>query len=177
MQLINSPLFRCTSSKSLHCQQYSRSSIPPASQHFEASQSRNFFTIVRPEGCFQEWWGGCTVWPRRWVEHPQISEQTRRNSGLGADFGNGMRRSTFQWKKRFFREKGGGNSVNEGFGQDFHRKGDSVKRFGPFTEPPDSENWKVAVLIPFPRKSEIVDRPLCWPLCMQTPSKAPLTPP
>ena len=44
-----------------------------------------------------------------------------------------------------------GNSVNERFGKDFHRKGNSVKRFGPFTEPPDSENSKVAVLIPFPK--------------------------
>ena len=26
------------------------------------------------------------------------------------------------------------------FGKDFYRKGNSVKRFGPFTEPPDSEN-------------------------------------
>ena len=55
-------------------------------------------------------------------------------------FGKGMRRSTFQWKKRVFQRKGGGNSVNEGFGKDFYRKGNSVKSFGPFTEPPDSEN-------------------------------------
>ena len=41
---------------------------------------------------------------------------------------------------RLFSEKGGGNSVNRGFGKDFYRKGNSVKRFGPFTEPPDSEN-------------------------------------
>ena len=32
-----------------------------------------------------------------------------------------------------------------GFGKDFYRKGNSVKRSGPFSEPPDSENWKVAV--------------------------------
>ena len=41
--------------------------------------------------------------------------------------------------------------MNEGFGKDFYRKGNSVKRFGPFTELPDSENRKVAVLIPFPK--------------------------
>ena len=47
----------------------------------------------------------------------------------------------FSVKKRVFSEKEGGNSVNEGFGnKDFYRKGNSVKRFGPFTEPPDSEN-------------------------------------
>ena len=27
-----------------------------------------------------------------------------------------------------------------GFGKDFYRKGNSVKRSGPFSEPPDSEN-------------------------------------
>ena len=37
-------------------------------------------------------------------------------------------------------KKGGRHSVNEGFGKDFHRKGNSVKRFRPFSEPPDAEN-------------------------------------
>ena len=36
--------------------------------------------------------------------------------------------------------------MNEGFGKDFYRKGNSVKRSGPFSEPPDSENRKVADL-------------------------------
>ena len=43
-------------------------------------------------------------------------------------------------KKVFFSVKGGGNSVNEGFGEGLYKKGISVKRFGPFSEPPDSEN-------------------------------------
>ena len=30
--------------------------------------------------------------------------------------------------------------MNQGIGRDLYRKGKSVKRFGPFTEPPDSEN-------------------------------------
>ena len=30
--------------------------------------------------------------------------------------------------------------MNQGFGKDFYKKGDSVKRIGPFTEPPDSVN-------------------------------------
>ena len=68
-----------------------------------------------------------------------------RNLGRGCD------EALFSEKKGILSEKGGGNSVNQGFGKDFYRKGDSVKRFGPFTEPPDSENWKVAVLIPFPK--------------------------
>ena len=30
--------------------------------------------------------------------------------------------------------------MNLGFGKDLYRKGNSVKRFGPFIEAPDSEN-------------------------------------
>ena len=30
--------------------------------------------------------------------------------------------------------------MKEGFGKDFYRKGNSVKRSRPFSEPPDSEN-------------------------------------
>ena len=30
--------------------------------------------------------------------------------------------------------------MDEGFGKDFYRKGNSVERLGRFTEPPDSEN-------------------------------------
>ena len=54
--------------------------------------------------------------------------------------GRGCDEALFCEKKGVFSEKRGGNSVNEGFGRDFYRKGDSVKRFGPFNEPPDSEN-------------------------------------
>ena len=43
--------------------------------------------------------------------------------------------------------------MNGGFGKDLYRKGNSVKRSGPFSELPDSENRKVAVLIPFPKNS------------------------
>ena len=73
-----------------------------------------------------------------------------------ADCWEGDATKHFLVKKGFFSEKGGGNSVNQGFGKDFYRKGDSVKRSGPFTEPPDSENWKVAVLIPFPKISSYI---------------------
>ena len=45
----------------------------------------------------------------------------------------------------------GASLTNEwGVWEDFYGKGNSVKRSGPFNEPPDSENWKVAGLIPFP---------------------------
>ena len=59
---------------------------------------------------------------------------------IRGDFWEGDARKHFSVKKRVFSEKGGGNSVNQGFGKDFHRKGNSVKRLAPFTEPPDSEN-------------------------------------
>ena len=45
--------------------------------------------------------------------------------------------------------------MNEGFGKDFYRKGNSVKRSGPFSELPDSESRKVAVLNPFPKISSV----------------------
>ena len=39
-----------------------------------------------------------------------------------------------------------------------YRNGNSVKRSGPFSEPPDSKNWQVAVLIPFPKiSSDLLD--------------------
>ena len=59
---------------------------------------------------------------------------------IRADFWEGDATKHFSVKKRIFSEKGGGNSVNQGFSKDFYRKGNSLKRFGPFTEPPDSEN-------------------------------------
>ena len=31
-------------------------------------------------------------------------------------------------------------SESEGFGKDFYKKANSVKRSGPFSEPPDSDN-------------------------------------
>ena len=46
----------------------------------------------------------------------------------------------FSAKKGVFSEKGARHSVNEGFGKDIYREGNSVKRSRPFGEPPDSEN-------------------------------------
>ena len=63
-----------------------------------------------------------------------------RLARIRADFREGDATKHFSVKKGVFSEKGGGNSVNEGFGKDFYRKGNSVKRFGPFSEPPESEN-------------------------------------
>ena len=78
------------------------------------------------------------------------------SSLIRADFWEGDATKHFSLKKGFFREKGGGNSVNARFGKEFYRKGNSVKRSGPFSDPPESENLKVAVLIPFPKISSQV---------------------
>ena len=55
---------------------------------------------------------------------------------LGADFWEGDATKHFSVNKGFFGEKGGGDSVNGGFGKDFYRKNNSVKRSGRFSEPP-----------------------------------------
>ena len=56
-------------------------------------------------------------------------------------WGRGCDIALFSEKKGVFSEKRGGDSVNElGLVRIFYRKGNSVKRSGPFTEPPDSEN-------------------------------------
>ena len=49
---------------------------------------------------------------------------------IGADFWEGDAMKHFSVRKGLFSEKGGGNSVNEGLGKDFYRKGNSVKRSG-----------------------------------------------
>ena len=85
-----------------------------------------------------------------WVISPSSSCKTTK---IRADFWAGDPTKHFSVKKRGFQWKGGRDSVNEGFGKDFYRKGNSVKRSGPFSEPPDSENWKVADQIHFPKIS------------------------
>ena len=50
---------------------------------------------------------------------------------LGADFWEGDATKHFSVQKGFS-VKRGGDSVNQGFGKDFSRKGNSVKRSGPF---------------------------------------------
>ena len=52
-----------------------------------------------------------------------------------ADFWEGDATKHFSVKKKGVSVKGG-----EAIRKNFYRKGKSVKRFGPFTEPPDSEN-------------------------------------
>ena len=62
---------------------------------------------------------------------------------LSSRFWAGDATKHFQKRMWFFNEEGGRHSVNEGFGEDFYRKGNSVKRSGPFNEPQDSETEKL----------------------------------
>ena len=52
-------------------------------------------------------------------------------------WGRGCDEAEITEEKRLFTR----HSVNEDFGKELYRKGDSVKRFWPFSESPDSENW------------------------------------
>ena len=92
-------------------------------------------------------------------------------SGLWSRSRRGCDEALFNEKQGLFSEKGGGNSVNEGFGKDFYRKGNSVKRSGRFSEPPDSEKWKIAVLIPFPKISSYGIRFEIWNLRWEKPGE------
>ena len=48
--------------------------------------------------------------------------------------------------------------MNERFGKDFYRKGNSMKRSEPFSEPPDSENCKLLSSSPS-RESALIRAP------------------
>ena len=92
---------------------------------------------------------------------------------LGADFWEGDATKHSFSKKKVSSAKRGEGFSDEGFGKDFYRKGYSVKRFGPFSERPDSENWKVAALIPFPK---ITDNGSEWRKFRVVPRSHPLRP-
>ena len=80
--------------------------------------------------------------------HARFQEKTSRQHfckpcrdvSIGADFWEGDATKHFSVKKRFSVKRGEAihNSVNGGFGKDFHRKGNSVKRSRRFSEPLDS---------------------------------------
>ena len=110
------------------------------------------FCRVLPSFCLFFCQGFLDVWP---VQGCAVSYKTRVFNSRPA-FGNsfvapalpplepvfweGDATKRFPVKKGFFSDKEGGNSVNEGFVKAFYRKGNSVKRSGPFSAPPDSEN-------------------------------------
>ena len=63
--------------------------------------------------------------------------------------GRGCDEAKNQWRKAPFHWKGSRHSVNEGNGKEFHRKGNSLKRFRWFSESP-LQKLKISALIPFP---------------------------
>ena len=63
---------------------------------------------------------------------------TKRN--LKRFLGRGCDEALFSERKGVSVKRGEEIPVNGGFGKDFYRKGNSVKRSRPFSEPPDSEN-------------------------------------
>ena len=56
-----------------------------------------------------------------------------------SDFWEGDATKHSPMTKKGFSVKRGRHSVNEGFGKDLYRQGNSVKRSGPFSEPPGSD--------------------------------------
>ena len=71
--------------------------------------------------------------------------------------GKGMRRSKNQWREAPFHWIMARHSVNEGFGKEFYRKSNLVKRLRPFSESPDFKNWNLLRSSP----SQIGSK-LCW---------------
>ena len=94
---------------------------------FEGSQSEKIF------GIFEVFLG---VLEKTKEKKDRGGRDQRQSRSLG----RGCDEALFSEQKGFFSEKGGRNSVNEGFGKDFYRKGNSVKRSGRFSKPPDSQN-------------------------------------
>ena len=66
-------------------------------------------------------------------------------------FGKGMADEALFSEKKGLQWKGGRHSMCGGYPYQFLRERKFSEGSGPFGEPPNSENWKVAVLIPFPK--------------------------
>ena len=62
---------------------------------------------------------------------------------LSRFLGKGSDEALVSEEKGLFSEKEGGIQWKGGFGKDFYRKGNSVKRSGPFSEPPDPKIEKL----------------------------------
>ena len=92
------------------------------SAKFWQKKARNYFCTWHPGALKQ-----ALLASRDVIISSQFSARIRRGFFTVTDAGCP--------KKGFFQWKGGGNSVNEGFGEDFHRKGNSV-----FRGPGDSVN-------------------------------------
>ena len=67
--------------------------------------------------------------------------------------GRGCNEAEISEEKRLFTEWGPGIQRMKAFGKELYRKGNSMKKFRPFSESPDSKKLKFSVLIPFPKFS------------------------
>ena len=76
----------------------------------------------------------------RWSDRQNCSHNVSQKVERIRRFSEANKKLQFSVKNWAFCEKRGGNSVNDGLGKDFYRKGNSMKRSGPFSEPPDPEN-------------------------------------
>ena len=83
------------------------------------------------------WLFSADVWP--WCPHfPAHYQGIQIWNGVS---GRGCDKSRNQWRKAPFHWMRARHSVNEGSGKEFHRKGNSLKSLGPFSEQLDFENW------------------------------------
>ena len=82
-------------------------------------------------------------WVQKWVKSgllgAKVGENGSKPTFQSRFLGSGCDEALFSEKKGFSVKRGEGFSES-GVGKDFYRKGNSVKRSGPFSEPPDSEN-------------------------------------
>ena len=146
--------------RTLHCGRTSQMSFEPGSGACQSLAQKIKVPFCTFSFFFLQLWGfeGDFKNPRpRYTPNSgwnAFRTRTSRSSdecfGQSRFWGRGCDEAIFSEKKGFSVKRGQAIQLNEGLGKDFYRKGNSLKRFGPFTEPPDSENWKVAVLIPFP---------------------------
>ena len=83
------------------------------------------------------------------VRSPNAGQNSLQSSGAAFWEGDAMK----NFSVVFFLSEKGRHSVNEGLGKDFYMKSNAVKGSRPISEPPDSDNSKVAVLVPFPKKA------------------------
>ena len=69
-----------------------------------------------------------------------VSTDKQRAHIFGAEFWERDATKQKAMKRSSFSLNGSRHSENEGIGKEFYRKGNSVKRFRPFGESPDSKN-------------------------------------
>ena len=85
---------------------------------------------------------GLGIWRGKGAEGGGRARKGAKGRGQGKEGGGGMNAEGQGPEGR-----GSGIQGMRGLARIFYRKGNSVKRSGPFSEPLDSENWKVAAVL------------------------------